>query len=172
MIHAFESSVPKVDATAFVAWNAEVVGDVELGEGSSVWYGATLRGDVNSIRVGRRSNVQDGAVLHVASSFPCVIGEGVTVGHRAVVHACRIGDWSLVGMGAVVLDGAEIGQESIVGAGALVTQGKSFPPRTLILGSPAKAVRALTTEEAEHLHAHAIAYSELASRAAAGTREA
>lgn len=171
MIHSFEGRRPDVARAAFVAWNAEIAGSVSLGEGASVWYGAVLRGDVAEIRVGAGSNVQDGAVLHVDHDTPCVLGDFVTVGHRAVVHACAVGDRCLVGMGAVILDRAVIGEDSIVGAGALVTQGKAFPPRSMILGSPAKAVRALTDQEVAGLRAHAEGYVALARRTASGSGE-
>ncbi len=171
MIHSFEGRKPRVHESSFVAWNAEVLGDVELEEGSSVWYGAVIRADIGRVRVGRDSNVQDGSVIHVDADRPCVLGEGVTIGHRAVLHSCSIGDHALVGMGAVVLDGAEIGSESIVGAGALVTQGKKFPPRSMILGSPAKVARELTEEEATGLHHHAAEYAKLARRVKEGCEE-
>jgi carbonic anhydrase/acetyltransferase-like protein (isoleucine patch superfamily) len=171
MIHSFEGARPDTSKAAFIAWNAEIVGRVALGEGASVWYGAVLRGDIEAIRVGAGSNVQDGAVLHVDSDQPCVLGDHVTIGHGAVVHACTVGDRCLVGMGAVILDRAVIGEDSIVGAGALVTQGKAFPPRSMILGSPAKPVRPLTDEEVAGLRAHAEAYVELARRTASGCRE-
>jgi carbonic anhydrase/acetyltransferase-like protein (isoleucine patch superfamily) len=171
MIHSFEGRSPRIPESAFVAWNAEVAGEVELGEGASVWYGAVLRGDMAAIRVGARSNVQDCAVVHVAQGLACAIGEEVTVGHGAVIHACEVGDRCLVGMGAVILDRAVIGEESIVGAGSLVTQGKAFPPRSMILGNPAKAVRALTPEEVASLGEHARAYAELARRAKVGCGE-
>lgn len=171
MIHSFEGKAPTIHQSAFVAWNAEVEGEVELAEGASVWYGATLRADIAAIRIGARSNVQDGAVVHVAAGVDCVLGDEVTVGHGAVVHACVVGDRCLVGMGAIILDGAEIGEESIVGAGALVTQGKKFPPRSMILGSPAKAVRELTPDEVSGLSEHAKAYAELARRTKEACRQ-
>ena len=171
MIHSFEGERPDVSRAAFIAWNAEVSGSVTLGEGSSIWYGATLRGDVAAIRVGAGSNVQDGSVLHVDDGTPCLVGELVTIGHRAIVHACEIGDRCLIGMGAVILNRAVIGEDSIVGALSLVTQGKTFPPRSMILGSPAKAVRPLTDEEVADLRSHAEAYVELARRTASGCRE-
>jgi gamma-carbonic anhydrase len=171
MVHSFEGARPDIARAAFVAWNAEVSGKVTLGEGASVWYGAVLRGDIDEIRVGAGSNVQDGAVLHVDEGQPCVLGDRVTVGHGAIVHACTVGDRCLVGMGAVILDRAVIGEDSIVGAGALVTQGKAFPPRSMILGSPAKLVRPLTDEEVAGLRSHAEAYVGLARRTAAGCRE-
>ena len=140
-------SSPRIHPTAFTAANATVIGDVTLGEESSVWYQCVVRADIHSIRVGPRSNIQDGAVVHLADDFGVEIGELVTVGHKAILHACKIADEVLVGMGAIVLDGAEIGARSIVGAGAIVTGGKVFPPGSLILGTPAKVVRALTLEE-------------------------
>jgi carbonic anhydrase/acetyltransferase-like protein (isoleucine patch superfamily) len=171
MVHSFEGERPDIARAAFVAGSAEVLGRVTLGEGASVWYGAVLRGDIEEIRVGAGSNVQDGAVLHVDAGQPCVLGDHVTVGHGAIVHACAVGDRCLVGMGAVILDGAEIGADSIVGAAALVTRGKAFPPRSMILGSPAKVARRLTDEEVASLGPHADAYVELARRTAAGCRE-
>lgn len=171
MVHSFEGKAPKIHESAYLSWNAEIQGDVEVGEGSSIWYGAVLRGDIAAIRVGARTSVQDGVVIHVATDVPCVLGDEVTVGHGAILHACTVGDGCLIGMGAVVLDGAEIGAESIVGAAALVTQGKSFPPRSMILGSPAKAVRELRPDEVEGLHEHARRYAELARRTKEGCRE-
>jgi gamma-carbonic anhydrase len=138
---------PTLGRDVYIARTAVVLGDVTLGDHASVWYGAVLRGDINRIVVGHHSNVQDNAVLHLADDFACVLGNWVTVGHSAVVHACTVGDECLVGMGAVILDGAEIGAQSIVGAKALVTQGTKVPPGSLVLGSPAKVVRALTVEE-------------------------
>ena len=132
---------PKLGKNVFIAKTAAVIGDVTLGAHSSVWYGAVLRGDINRIVVGHHSNVQDNAVLHLADDFPCVLGNWVTVGHSAVVHACKVGDECLVGMGAV------IGKQSIIGAKALVTQGTKIPAGSLVLGAPAKVVRKLTKEE-------------------------
>lgn len=171
MIHSFKGKKPNIHEGVFVAWNAEVEGDVNLAEGSSVWYGAVLRADIASIRVGKNSNIQDGTVVHVAHGIDCVLGEGVTVGHGAIIHACTIGNHSLIGMGAIILDQAEIGAESIVGAGALVTQGKIFPPRSMILGSPAKVVRSLSDAEAKNLHDHAEDYARLAAETREGLRE-
>jgi len=171
MVHSFEGARPDIAKASFIAWNAEISGSVVLGEGASVWYGAVLRADLAEIRVGSGSNVQDCSVLHVELGRGCVLGDYVTVGHGAVVHACSVGDRCLVGMGAVILDGAVIGEDSIVGAGALVTQGKAFPPRSMILGSPAKLTRPLTDDEVAGLRAHAEAYVELARRTAKGCRE-
>ena len=138
---------PRLGKNVFIAKTATVVGDVTLGAHSSVWYGAVLRGDINRIVVGHHSNVQDNAVLHLADDFPCALGNWVTVGHGAIVHACRVGDECLVGMGAVILDGAVIGRQSLIGAKALVTQGMKIPPGSLVLGAPAKVVRKLTKAE-------------------------
>jgi carbonic anhydrase/acetyltransferase-like protein (isoleucine patch superfamily) len=146
-LQRYLDAAPAIHPTAFVAPGADIVGDVTLAEESSVWYQAVLRGDINRIVIGPRSNVQDGAVVHLADDYGAYLGELVTVGHKAIIHACTIADEVLVGMGAIVLDGAEIGARSIVGAGALVTQGKKFPPGSLIVGSPAKVVRTLSLDE-------------------------
>jgi gamma-carbonic anhydrase len=138
---------PRLGKNVYLAKTATVVGDVTLGEHSSVWYGAVLRGDINRIVVGHHSNIQDNAVLHLADHFPCIVGNWVTVGHSAIVHACKVGDETLVGMGAVILDGAVIGRQSLIGAKALVTQGTKIPPGSLVLGAPAKVVRPLTKKE-------------------------
>lgn len=143
----FLRKTPKLGKGVFIARTATVIGDVTLGAQSSVWYGGVARGDINRIAVGHHTNVQDNAVLHVADDFPCVVGNWVTVGHGAIVHACKVGDEVLVGMGAVILDGAVIGKQSLIGAKALVTQGTKIPPGSLVLGAPAKVVRALTKQE-------------------------
>jgi len=161
-IHEHGGKMPKIAKAAFVAPNASLIGDVELDEGSSVWFGAVLRGDLNRIYVGKRSNLQDLVAVHVTRELPVIVEEDVTVGHSAILHGCIVRRGSLIGMGAVVLDGAEIGEFSIVGAKALVTGGKRFPPRSLIIGAPAKVVRELTEEELKHLKEHVLAYEELA----------
>ncbi|MFN0130609.1 MAG: gamma carbonic anhydrase family protein [Verrucomicrobiales bacterium] len=138
---------PRLPASAFIAPSADIIGDVTLGDHSSVWYQAVIRGDINRIVVGPRSNIQDGAVIHLADDFPALIGEWVTVGHKAIVHACTIHDEVLVGMGAIILDGAEIGARSIIGAGALVTGGTRIPPGSLVIGTPAKVRRSLSLDE-------------------------
>jgi len=138
---------PNIHPTAFVAPGADLIGDVTLGEEASVWYQTVLRGDINRIVIGARSNVQDGAVVHLADDFGTYVGELVTVGHKAILHACTIADEVLVGMGAIILDGTEIGARCIIGAGALVTSGKKIPPGSLVLGSPAKVVKTLSLEE-------------------------
>jgi len=147
MVHAIGNLVPAVAASAFIAWNAEVAGDASIGEGSSVWFGTTVRADIASVRIGSGSNLQDGVVVHVNSDTPCLVGDDVTVGHRAILHGCVVGNGSLIGMGAILLNGSEVGPGSIVGAGALVTQGKRFPPRSLLMGSPARLIREVTDEE-------------------------
>jgi carbonic anhydrase/acetyltransferase-like protein (isoleucine patch superfamily) len=164
----------EIHPSAFVAPSAVLVGNIHLAEDSSVWFNATLRADIQSIRIGPRSNIQDGCVVHLADDFSTEVGEWVTVGHNAVLHACTLGDEVLVGMNAVILDGAQIGSSSIVGAGALVTGGKVFPPGSLILGSPAKAVKTLSREEQLSIRPWAEKYVNL-SRAykdrGLGTRE-
>jgi carbonic anhydrase/acetyltransferase-like protein (isoleucine patch superfamily) len=148
MIQPFIHRTPVTDETNFVADNAAVIGDVHLGTDASVWFSATVRGDVHRIRIGNRSNIQDNAVVHVThDTSPTHIGNNVTVGHSAVVHGCTIRDRVLVGMGAIILDHADIGSDTIIGAGALVTGGKKIPERSLVIGSPAKVVRTLTDEE-------------------------
>jgi carbonic anhydrase/acetyltransferase-like protein (isoleucine patch superfamily) len=146
-LDTFLRKQPRLGKNVFIAKNATVIGDVTLGAHASIWYGAVLRGDINYITVGHHSNIQDNAVLHLADKFPCVLGNWVTVGHSAIVHACTVGDEVLVGMGAVILDGAVIGKQSLIGAKALVTQGMKIPPGSLVLGAPAKVVRKLTKEE-------------------------
>jgi carbonic anhydrase/acetyltransferase-like protein (isoleucine patch superfamily) len=152
---------PSIHPSAFIAPNAVVLGDVTIGENASVWYNSVLRGDINRIVVGEGSNVQDGSVLHLTAETGCFVGRYVTVGHMAMLHACTIGDECLIGMGAIVLDGAEIGDRCIVGAGALVTQGKKIPPGSMVLGSPAKVVRELTAEEQSGLREWAARYVRL-----------
>lgn len=149
---------PSLGHDVFIAQGAVVIGDVTLGDNSSVWYNAVLRGDINRIAVGRRTNIQDNAVVHLADDFPCIIGDDVTVGHSAIVHACTVGNEVLVGMGAIILDGAEIGDQCIVGANALVAQGVKIPAGSLVLGSPARVRRALSEEERAGLKSWAQKY--------------
>jgi gamma-carbonic anhydrase len=146
-LNRFLRKQPKLGKGVYIATGAVVLGDVTIGDHSSVWYNAVLRGDINRIKVGHHTNIQDNAVLHLADDFPCVVGDYVTVGHAAIVHACTVGNEVLVGMGAVILDGAQIGAQTIIGAKALVTQGTRIPAGSLVLGAPAKIVRALTPEE-------------------------
>ncbi len=161
---------PRIHSTAYVAPGATVIGDVTLMEESSVWYGAVLRGDINRIIIGPRSNVQDNAVVHIDTPNETRLGELVTVGHSAIVHACIIDDEVLIGMGAIILDGAEIGARSIIGANALVTLGTKIPPGSLVLGSPAKVKRALTLEEQKDIARWAWSYVETSKRNEPGLR--
>lgn len=147
MIMDFKGKYPKVNPTVFIAENALIIGDVEIGPDTNIWFHSILRGDQNYIRIGSRCCVQDACILHVEKELPLVIDDEVAFGHRAVVHACRIGRGSLIGIGAVVLNGAEIGESSIVGAGSLVTPNTVIPPRTLALGNPAKPVRPLKEKD-------------------------
>ena len=163
MIRPFGGKTPRVDEAAFVASSAMVIGDVAIGAGSSIWYGAVLRGDVESIRIGRETNIQDNTVIHVDSSgFSTLVGDRVTVGHSVVLHGCRIGDDALVGIGSIVLNGAEVGQGAMIGAGSLVTPGTKIPAVVLALGSPCKVKRPLTDEEKEDLRVSAQSYVKLA----------
>lgn len=146
-LDAFLRQKPRLGQGVYVAQGAVVIGDVTLGDFSSVWHNAVLRGDINRIVVGHHSNIQDCAVLHLADEFPCIVGNYVTVGHAAILHACTVGDEVLVGMGATILDGANIGEQSLIGAQALVTSETVVPPGSLVLGSPAQVIRALSTEE-------------------------
>jgi carbonic anhydrase/acetyltransferase-like protein (isoleucine patch superfamily) len=147
----FLRKTPKLGKGVFIARGAAVLGDVTIGNYSSVWYNAVVRGDINRIVIGHHTNVQDNAVIHLADDFPAIVGNWVTVGHSAIVHACKVGDETLIGMGAVILDGAVIGKQCIIGAKALVTQGVKIPPGSLVLGAPAKVVRALTPKERKGL---------------------
>jgi carbonic anhydrase/acetyltransferase-like protein (isoleucine patch superfamily) len=151
---------PKLGRGVYIAKTAVVIGDVTIGAHSSVWYGAVLRGDINRIVVGHHTNIQDNAVLHLTDDFPCVLGNWVTVGHSAIVHACQVGDEVLVGMGAVILDGAVIGKQSIVGARSLVKQGMKIPPGSLVVGAPARVVRKLTKPERARLKRWAQKYAD------------
>lgn len=163
-IYQLDDLTPQVHDSAWVAPNAQVMGDVTMGEHSSLWYGAVARGDTATITIGARSNVQDGSVLHADRGAPLTIGEGVTVGHQAVLHGCTVGDGSLIGIGAVVLNHARIGRHCLVGAGSLVTEGKVFPDGVMIMGSPAKVVRELTPEQIEGLRQSAAHYVANAQR--------
>ena len=157
-------AVPRLGDGAWVAESATVIGRVEVGAQASVWYGAVLRGDNEWITLGARCNVQDGSVLHTDIGSPLTLGEDVTVGHQAMLHGCTVGDNSLVGIQAVVMNGARIGRNCIVGAGALVTEGKVFPDNSLIVGSPAKAIRTLTDEQVTRLRMSAAHYVANAAR--------
>jgi gamma-carbonic anhydrase len=159
----FLRRAPTLGRGAYLALGARVVGDVTLGDGCSVWYNAVLRGDLNRIVIGRGSNIQDNAVLHVADAFPCLVGCHVTVGHSATVHGCTVRDEVVIGMGATILDGATIGEQCIIGANALVAENAEVPPGSLVLGVPAKVVRTLTSEERQGLRRLAGKYVEMAA---------
>ena len=154
---------PRLGSRVFIAPGAVVLGDVTLGEGSSVWYNAVLRGDIHRIEIGHHTNIQDGAVVHLARDFPCILGNYVTVGHNATVHACVIEDECLIGMNATILDGARVGAQSIVGANALVAPGAQIPPGSLVLGVPGKVARSLRPEERRALRSGAEEYAEYAA---------
>lgn len=168
MILSYKGAEPKIGKKVFLAPNSTLIGDVEIGEDSSIWFGAVVRGDVHYIKIGSRVSIQDNSVVHVthfkkedrSDGSPTIIGDDVTVGHNVILHGCTIEEACLIGMGAVIIDGVVIGKESIVGAGAVVTKNKVFPPRSLILGSPAKAVRTLSDKEVDELYASAQRYVE------------
>lgn len=148
IIKPYKGIYPKIDQTVFIAENAVIIGDVEIGKDSSIWYNVVIRGDVNYIRIGERTNIQDGTIIHVDHKrYPTIIGNNVTVGHKVMLHACTIEDYCLIGMSATVMDGVIVGKYSIVAAGALVTPGKVIEPYSLWAGVPAKFVRKLTEEE-------------------------
>ncbi|MFG0601309.1 gamma carbonic anhydrase family protein [Delftia sp. WSY_4] len=170
-IYELDGVAPEVAASAWVANSAEVMGNVQLAEDASIWFGAVLRGDCESITIGEGSNIQDASVLHADLGQPLVVGRHVTVGHQVMLHGCTIGDESLIGIGAVVLNGAKIGRNCLVGAGALITEGKEFPDGSMIIGSPAKAVRQLTPEQIEGLRRSAQHYVDNARRFKTGLRK-
>lgn len=157
-IYQLGEHAPEIDPSAFVADTATVLGKVTLGANATVWFGATLRGDNERITIGANSNIQEGTVMHTDMGYPLDIGENVSIGHQAMLHGCTVGDGSLIGIQAVVLNGARIGKGCLVGAGALVLEGKEFPDHSLILGSPAKAVRTLTEEDLLRLQGNAAGY--------------
>ena len=163
-IYELDGSAPRMAASAWVADNAQVMGNVVMGEDSSVWFGTTVRGDTETITIGRGSNVQDGSVLHADVGMPLTIGDFVTVGHQVMLHGCTVGDGSLIGIGAIVLNGAKIGKNCLVGAGSLVTEGKEFPDGSMIIGSPARVVKSLTPEQMDGLRQSAQHYIENARR--------
>ena len=168
MLHKFKGTMPTLGSNTWIAPSADVVGDVTCGEDCSIWFGCVVRGDVHYIQIGSRTNIQDLSMIHVthykngdkSTGNPTVIGDDVTIGHRVMLHGCTIESACLIGMSATILDGAVIGKESIVGAGALITKNKVFPPRSLIVGSPAKVVRELSDEEVAELYSSASRYVE------------
>ena len=158
MIYALGKRRPEIADDVFVAPNAQVIGTVSLGPQASVWFGAVLRGDTEQITVGAKTNIQDNAVLHADPGFPCTLGVGVTVGHLAMVHGCTVGDHSLIGIGAVVLNGAKIGSHCVIGANAMIPEGKVIPDGSLVLGTPGRVVKELPEASRMGLHLSAEAY--------------
>lgn len=163
-IYELDGVSPQVSASAWVADSAQVMGNVNLADDANIWFGVVIRGDTETITVGKGSNIQDMSVLHADVGMPLVVGEGVTVGHKVMLHGCTIGDNSLIGIGAVVLNGAKIGKNCLVGAGALVTEGKEFADGSMILGSPARVIRQLSPQQIEGLRQSARHYIENANR--------
>jgi len=158
MLRSYKGVAPRLGQRVYVDASAQVIGDVELGDHSSVWMNAVVRGDVHSIRIGAHTNIQDNSVLRADSGIPLTIGENVTVGHLVMLHGCTVGDNSLIGMGAIMLNGAKIGKNSLVGAGSIVTEGKGFPDNSLIVGAPARAIRTLDEKAASMIRAGADIY--------------
>ena len=166
MIKDYQKYSPKIGVRTWIAENAMVIGECQIGNDCGVWFGVTIRGDVNYIKIGDRSNIQDGSIIHVThlgtedkdDGYPTIIGDDVTVGHNVTLHGCKIGNTCLIGMSATLLDGCEIGEESMVAAGSLVTQNKKFPPKSLIMGTPAKVVRNLSKDEIENIYKSAQNY--------------
>ncbi|MBS4539684.1 gamma carbonic anhydrase family protein [Clostridium sp. D2Q-11] len=161
MIKNYKEKKPIIDKSCFIAESADVIGDVTIGKNSSVWYNCVLRADGNKIEIGENTNVQDGTIMHIEDNYPTIIGDNVTIGHKAIVHACTLKNNVLIGMGAIILNGAIIEENVLVGAGSVVTPGKRFPSGTLVLGSPAKVVRDLTEEEIKSLQDSADHYVKL-----------
>lgn len=170
MIYALDGVEPQIDPTAWVAPDANIIGRVVLEAGASVWFGATLRGDNEEIRVGQGSNVQENCVLHTDMGFPLVIGADCTIGHKAMLHGCTIGEGSLIGMGATILNGAKIGRGCLIGACALITEGKEIPDGALLMGSPGKVIRELDEAARARLLKSAVGYRANALRFRAGLR--
>ncbi|MBP2315937.1 gamma carbonic anhydrase family protein [Azospirillum soli] len=170
MIYALDDKVPQLAAASWVAPSATVIGDVLLEEDASVWWGAVLRAEAERIHIGAGSNVQDNAVLHVDPGYPLTLGRNVTVGHLAMLHGCTVGDGSLIGIGATVLNGARIGRDCLIGAHAFIAEGKEIPDRSLVLGAPGKVVRNLSDEDVERLRGPAAVYQERWKSYARGLR--
>ena len=160
MIYEYKKIKPKIKKSVWVAPSADIIGKVKIGKDSSVWYGCVLRGDVDEIVIGKRTNIQDLSMIHVHHGEATIIGDDVTIGHQVMLHGCKIGNGCLIGMSTTILDGAIIAEHSIVGAKSLVTANKKFPPRSLIMGSPARVIRELSDEEVENLITHASKYIE------------
>ena len=159
MLIDFEGLSPKIHPTVFIAPGAMLIGDVTIGEDSGVWFNCVLRADIDRIEVGARSNIQDGTVIHLDTGIPTIIGDDVTIGHAAIIHACTIGDGALIGMGAIILSGAKIGEEAIVAAGTLVREGQEIPPRSVAMGVPAQVRRETTEEDLKRMRDNAEGYA-------------
>lgn len=163
MIKGYKGIKPKIDETAFIAESVDIIGKVNIGKNSNIWYGTVLRADDNYITVGENTNIQDGSVVHISEGYPTIIGNNVTIGHKSIIHGCEIGDNTLIGMGSIVLDGAKVGEFTLLGAGSLVPPGKEIPSGVLAMGSPAKVIRELSEQEKENLTKSALKYVELAN---------
>lgn len=164
MIKGYDGAYPEIADSCFIAESADVIGKVKMGENTNIWYNCVLRGDENEIEIGSNTNIQDGTVVHIDKDFKTEIGNYVTIGHKALIHACKIGNYSLVGMGSIVLNGAEIGDYTLIGAGSLVPPGKKIPSGVLAFGSPVKIIRELTEEEKKSLEKSAVDYVEFARK--------
>ena len=159
MLIDFEGLSPKIHPSVFIAPGAMIIGDVTIGEDSGIWFNCVLRADIDRIEIGERSNVQDGTVIHLDTGIPTIIGDDVTIGHAAIIHACTIGDGALIGMGAIILSGAKIGEEAIVAAGTLVREGQEIPPRSVAMGVPAQVRREVTAEDLERVRDNTAGYA-------------
>ncbi|MGO1712611.1 MAG: gamma carbonic anhydrase family protein [Senegalia sp. (in: firmicutes)] len=164
MIKDFEEFSPVIDKSCFISKSSDIIGQVFVGKDSNIWYQTVLRGDINKIVIGQNSNIQDGTIIHVEKNIPTIIGDNVTIGHKAIIHGCNIENNVLIGMGAIILNGAKIEENALIGAGSLVTEGKIIPKGTLALGSPAKVIRKLTDDEIENLKKSAKNYVELSKK--------
>ncbi|WP_454052966.1 gamma carbonic anhydrase family protein [Clostridium sp. Marseille-Q7071] len=161
MIKSFKGINPNIHDSCFIAENAAIIGNVEIAENSNIWYGTVLRGDMDYLKVGKNTNIQDNSTVHNDYNTPTKIGDNVTIGHNSIIHGCSIGNNVLIGMGSIILNNSEIGENTIIGAGSLVTQGKKIPSGVLCMGSPAKVVRELTKEEIEHIKKSAEGYVQM-----------
>jgi carbonic anhydrase/acetyltransferase-like protein (isoleucine patch superfamily) len=170
MIYALDDRIPQIDPDTWVAPTAQIIGDVRLAAGVSVWFGAVLRGDCELIDIGAGSNIQEGSTLHTDIGLPLTIGRDVTVGHNVILHGCTIGDETLIGMGATILNGARIGQGCLIGAGALVTEGKEIPDGSLVMGSPGRVVRAVDETARERIRMSAAHYRDRLGQYRTGLR--
>lgn len=158
MIKSFRGFIPKINVNSYIAENATIIGNVIISEDSSIWFGAVLRGDTDCIKIGKGSNVQENSVIHVDKNYPVNIGDNVTIGHNAIIHGCTIGDNSLIGMGAILLNGSKIGENTLIGAGTLITENKEIPSGVLVVGNPGKIVRNLREDEILYLKKAAKGY--------------